>query len=178
MHINQSEMQAATAQLSLFHRALTSNIATEPPVAKLRQSLSDIEQHNRLAANRRRCAVKEHQASRHHFDLRLQFNRSLLSWAILEGPSLCPGVRRTAIQVADHDCRYMISEWVIPEGRRGAGPVLLWDEGFWISLPGCQNIQECLRDGCLKFVLECSKLKGAWILQRRSNGWNSQPNNH
>jgi bifunctional non-homologous end joining protein LigD len=143
--------------------------------AKLR-SEEEIREHNRHTANCRRCAIKEHHAFRHHYDFRLQYDGGLLSWVLLYGPSYRPGERRIAIRVDDHDCRYMTSERVIPRGMRGAGPVMLWDEGFWIALPGYEDIGNCLRNGCLKFMLECHKLHGAWILLRRYGGSYGQPN--
>jgi len=149
--------------------------ASKPPInpnvsqtleAKL--STEQSQEHNRLAANRRRFAVKKHRATSLHYDLRFEFEDVLLSWALPDGPSDHAGACRIAIQVEDHNPRYMTSERVIPPGRRGAGPVMLWDEGFWIVLPGYEDIEECIRNGCLRFTLECHKLKGAWTLRRRS----------
>jgi bifunctional non-homologous end joining protein LigD len=132
-----------------------------------RRSSEQIREHNRIAANRRRFAVKKHHASREHYDLRFWFNRSLVSLAMHDGPSCYAGVRRSAVRVPDHDCRYLISERVIPPKMRGAGPVLLWEEGFWIVLEGYEDVEACLWHGCLKFILEGYKLRGVWTLQRR-----------
>jgi bifunctional non-homologous end joining protein LigD len=138
--------------------------------------LKETSKHNRDAANRRRYGMKEHQASQHHYDFRLAFESVLLSWVLPYGPSTRLGERRIAILVDDHQYQYLTSERVIPEGRYGAGPVLLWDEGFWIALPGYEDIPECLRDGCLKFMLESHKLNGIWTLQRRRSVSRDQPN--
>ena len=127
-------------------------------------------QRNRDAANRRHYGMKEHLASQHHYDLRLRFEDVLLSWVLPYGPSTRLGERRIAIRVADHDYRYLTSERVIPEGKYGAGPLLLWDEGFWIALRGHENIPGCLSNGCLKFMLDSHKLNGVWTLQRRQSG--------
>jgi bifunctional non-homologous end joining protein LigD len=125
---------------------------------------------NRLAANRRRCVIKKHRATRLHYDFRFEFEGILLSWVLEDGPSDRAGERRVAVRVEDHDLEYMISERVIPPGKYGAGPVMLWDEGTLILLPGYEDIRECLRNGCLRFTLECHKLKGNWTLRRRSKG--------
>jgi bifunctional non-homologous end joining protein LigD len=123
---------------------------------------------NRSAANRRRCAVKKHRATRLHYDLRLEFGGVLLSWALPEGPSYRAGECRIAIRVQDHDPEYMTSERVIPHGERGAGTIMLWDEGTYVSRPGYEDIRECLRNGYLPFTFECHKLKGNWALRRYS----------
>ena len=130
-------------------------------------SFGETSKHNREAANRRRYGMKEHLASRHHYDFRLGFESVLLSWVLPYGPSTCSGERRIAILVGDHPYEYLTSERVIPEGKYGAGPVLLWDEGFWITLPGYEDIPTCLSNGSLRFMLESHKLNGVWTLQRR-----------
>jgi bifunctional non-homologous end joining protein LigD len=123
---------------------------------------------NRLAANQWRCVLKKHRATSLHYDFRIGYGGVLLSWVLREGPSCRAGERRVAIQVEDHDPEYMTSERVIPPGRYGTGPVMLWDEGILILLPGYEDIPECLRNGCLRFTLECHKLKGNWTFRRRS----------
>lgn len=142
----------------------------DPNISATRETYSNTQHaqdHNRIAANRRRCVIKKHRATRLHYDLRLEFDGVLLSWALPEGPSYRAGECRIAIQVDDHNPRYMTSERVIPPGKRGAGPVMLWDEGFWIAFPGYGDIEECMRNGYLRFTLECHKLKGTWTLRRR-----------
>lgn len=111
--------------------------------------------------------VKKHRATRLHYDLRLGWNYVLKSWAIPEGPSYCPGHKRDAIEVEDHNRKYLDREGVIPEGMPGAGHTMLWDSGTWIPSPVCWNVGECLRKGYLRFTLLGQKLKGDWILVRR-----------
>jgi bifunctional non-homologous end joining protein LigD len=159
-------------QTSLFDRS-----QLHPTPERLLR-LEETSRHNRDVANRRRYGIKEHLASQHHYDFRLRFESVLLSWVLPYGPSTRLGERRIAILVADHDYRYLISERVIPEGRYGAGPVSLWEEGCWIALPGYEDIPVCLRDGCLKFMLESHKLNGIWTLQRRQGGSQEQPNKY
>jgi bifunctional non-homologous end joining protein LigD len=146
------------------------------PTSRRLLSLQETSKLNRDAANRRHYGMKEHQASHHHYDFRLRFENVLLSWVLPYGPSTRLGERRIAIHVADHDYRYLTSERVIPEGRYGAGPVLLWDEGFWIALRGYEDIPKCLSNGRLKFMLESHKLNGVWMLQRRRSNSPGQPN--
>lgn len=118
----------------------------------------------------RRCAIKKHRASRLHYDLRLEFDGVLLSWVIPEGPSCRAGERRMAIEVEDHDPKYLTTERVIPKGRYGAGPIMHWDGGSWVPLQGFENIAKGLQMGYLKFQFNCHKLKGIWTLRRRQAG--------
>ena len=107
--------------------------------------------------------VQKHLSSHLHYDLRLEHDGVLLSWAVPKGPSLDPKVRRLAMQVEDHPLEYGEFEGVIPEGY-GAGIVMLWDRGIWI--PEVDDADEALRKGDLKFTLEGYKLKGSWVLVR------------
>ncbi len=117
-----------------------------------------------------RFAVQKHDASRLHFDLRLELDGVLKSWAVPKGPSLDPGDRRLAMMVEDHPFDYRDFEGVIPAGEYGGGTVMLWDEGFY-SAPGAEGreaAEKALRAGLAKghlaIVLAGSKLEGAWDL--------------
>jgi bifunctional non-homologous end joining protein LigD len=123
--------------------------------------------HNRGAANQRPFSIKEHRATRLHYDLRLEFACVLLSWAIPEGPTYCAGKPREAIEMPDHKRKNIIFEGVIPIGMHGAGPVKCWDRGIWAPLPGYWEIEKSLQQGCLRFTLHGEKLKGNWTLRRR-----------
>ncbi len=109
--------------------------------------------------------VQKHLASHLHYDLRLEHNGVLLSWAVPKGPSLDPKTKRLAMHVEDHPVAYGEFEGVIPEGY-GAGIVMLWDRGTWT--PEVDDVDAALKKGDLKFTLEGYKLKGSWVLVKTS----------
>jgi bifunctional non-homologous end joining protein LigD len=107
--------------------------------------------------------VQKHLASHLHYDLRLEHDGVLLSWAVPKGPSLDPKTKRLAMKVEDHPLDYGEFEGVIPEGY-GAGIVMLWDRGTWH--PESADVDAALAKGDLKFTLDGYKLKGSWVLVR------------
>src|SRR5580704_2672778 len=109
--------------------------------------------------------VQKHLASHLHYDLRLEHNGVLLSWAVPKGPSIDPKTKRLAMHVEDHPLEYGEFEGVIPEGY-GAGIVMLWDRGTWT--PELDDVDAALAKGDLKFTLNGYKLKGSWVLVRTS----------
>jgi len=108
--------------------------------------------------------IQKHQASRLHYDFRLEWRGVLLSWAVPKGPSLDPAVKRLAARVEDHPVEYGDFEGVIPEREYGGGTVMLWDQGTWT--PEVPDVDEALSKGELKFSLQGKKLKGSWVLVR------------
>ena len=113
-----------------------------------------------------RFVIQKHAARNLHFDLRLEFDGTFLSWAVPKGPSLDPKNRRMAMQVEDHPLDYGDFEGTIPKGQYGGGTVMLWDRGFWAPEPGFEAIEAALRKGELKFVLEGERMHGSWVIVR------------
>ena len=119
--------------------------------------------------------VQKHLASRLHYDLRLEHEGVLLSWAVPKGPSLDHRDRHLAVQTEDHPRDYGDFEGVIPEGY-GQGIVMLWDYGAW--RPEVDDVDEALRKGDLKFALDGYKLKGSWVLVRTRDRPDASPSQH
>jgi bifunctional non-homologous end joining protein LigD len=107
--------------------------------------------------------VQKHDARRLHYDLRLQLDGVMKSWAVTRGPSLVPGEKRLAVQVEDHPTDYNMFEGTIPEGEYGAGTVMVWDRGRWTPEG---DAEKGLRKGHLSFQLKGKKLNGGWHLVR------------
>ena len=116
--------------------------------------------------------VHKHAARSLHYDLRLEMEGVLKSWAVPKGPSLDPGSKRLAVMVEDHPLDYRDFEGLIPEGNYGAGSVIIWDRGFYHH-PSAGSPEESerlllegLQKGDVKFVLEGEKLRGEFALVR------------
>ena len=116
--------------------------------------------------------VQKHQASSLHWDLRLEMDGVLESWAVPKGPSPDPADKRLAMHVEPHPLEYAEFEGVIPEGQYGAGPSICWDKGIWIEIPGDKH---GIEHGKLLFELRGYKLRGRWTLvhtpKRGGNHW-------
>ncbi len=110
-----------------------------------------------------RYLIQKHDARRLHYDLRLEMEGVLKSWAVTRGPSIDPVDKRLAVQVEDHPLDYGDFEGTIPAGEYGGGTVMLWDSGSWEPLGEPHRM---LRDGRLTFRLRGKKLKGEWHLVR------------
>jgi bifunctional non-homologous end joining protein LigD len=110
--------------------------------------------------------VQKHKASHLHYDFRLEIGGVLKSWAIPKGPSMDPAVKRLAVEVEDHDLDYADFEGVIEEGHYGAGPVLVWDTGWFAPVAdgAGQMVDSTLAKGKIDFVLHGHRLKGRFSL--------------
>jgi bifunctional non-homologous end joining protein LigD len=110
-----------------------------------------------------RYLIQKHDATRLHYDFRLELDGTLKSWAVTKGPSLNPADKRLAVHVEDHPLEYGSFEGTIPEGQYGGGTVMLWDEGTWNPIG---DAEKSYRNGRLSFVLHGKRLKGEWHLVR------------
>jgi bifunctional non-homologous end joining protein LigD len=119
-------------------------------------------------SNRRRFVVQKHDATRLHYDLRLELNGVFKSWAVTKGPSLDPHDKRLAVEVEDHPLEYGDFEGTIPKGQYGGGTVMLWDRGYW-EPEGKKTPEEALAKGDFKFTLEGQRLHGSFVLVRMRN---------
>ncbi len=123
--------------------------------------------------------IHKHAATRLHYDFRLQIGKVMPSWAIPKGPTLDNSLKRLAMQTTDHSMEYRNFEGVINEGKYGAGPVMIWDEGYYLPEievskgvreiikdydEGQKVVKEGLKKGELKFTLFGKKIQGSFAL--------------
>ncbi|MGZ6163553.1 MAG: DNA polymerase ligase N-terminal domain-containing protein, partial [Myxococcaceae bacterium] len=125
-------------------------------------------------AGKLRFMVHKHDATRLHYDLRLEVDGVLASWACPKGPSYDPGQKRLAVETEDHPLAYGDFEGRIPDGEYGAGDSIIWDRGTYdTEPPGQMQVQR--RKGHLHIVMDGQKLKGGWHLVRtRPQGGKAQ----
>ena len=128
-----------------------------------------------------RYVIQKHAASRLHYDLRLELDGVMKSWAVPKGPSTDPSVKRLAIEVEDHPIEYNAFEGTIPAGQYGGGTVMLWDRGSYTYggvEPGdaVERLRAGYAKGDFKFLLEGERLRGSWVLvrTRRQEGGKAQ----
>ncbi len=116
-------------------------------------------------SNRLRFVIQKHDATRLHYDLRLELDGVFKSWAVTKGPSLDPADKRLAVEVEDHPLDYGDFEGTIPKGEYGGGTVQLWDRGYW-QPEGDLSPEDAMAKGDLKFTLEGKRLHGSFVLVR------------
>jgi bifunctional non-homologous end joining protein LigD len=109
--------------------------------------------------------VQKHDATRLHYDFRLELDGVLKSWAVTRGPSSDPDDKRLAVRTEDHPLDYATFEGTIPKGQYGGGTVMLWDTGTWESIPG-KDPRKTIEEGHLHFILHGQRMKGEWIMIR------------
>ena len=114
--------------------------------------------------NKRRFVIQRHDATRLHYDLRLELGGVYKSWAVTKPPSLDPAIKRLAVEVEDHPIDYGTFEGTIPKGQYGGGTVQLWDRGTWT--PQGDDPEGELAKGQLKIVMDGERMRGKWALIR------------
>jgi bifunctional non-homologous end joining protein LigD len=119
--------------------------------------------------------IQKHAASHLHYDLRLELDGVMKSWAVPKGPSLDPAVKRLAMQVEDHPIDYNTFEGTIPKGEYGGGTVMVWDRGTYTyggsdDVDPVEGLRRGYAKGDFKFVLEGNRLNGSWVLVRTRRG--------
>jgi DNA ligase D-like protein (predicted 3'-phosphoesterase) len=120
--------------------------------------------------------IQKHDASHLHYDLRLEIDGVLKSWAVPKGVSTDPGEKRLAVMTEDHPLEYADFEGVIPAGEYGGGTVLIWDEGTYRNLKGAEGgdkrktMAEALDEGHMTFWLEGKKIRGGYGLIHTKSG--------
>ena len=123
--------------------------------------------------------IQKHDASHLHYDLRLELDGVMKSWAVPKGPSLDPAVKRLAMEVEDHPIEYNKFEGTIPQGEYGGGTVMLWDRGTYAyggSDPDpIDGLRRGYQKGDFKFVLNGKRLKGSWALVKMRRNQSGKP---
>ncbi|HVU21258.1 MAG TPA: DNA ligase D [Rhizomicrobium sp.] len=153
-----------TKKLSLYRKKRDFKKTAEPSGAK------------KVAKSKRlRFVIQKHDATRLHYDFRLELDGVFKSWAVTRGPSLDPADKRLAVEVEDHPLDYGDFEGTIPKGQYGGGTVMLWDRGYWEPEGDAKAM---LKKGDLKFSLDGERLHGSWVLVRmRNDKYKSKRNN-
>jgi bifunctional non-homologous end joining protein LigD len=142
-------------RLAEYRRKRRFDITPEPP-PRLRRQMR--------GAKALEFVVQKHRAGHLHYDVRLEHEGVMLSWAVPKGPSLDPSVKRLAMETEPHPMDYNQFEGVIPDGEYGGGTVMIWDRGTW--WPEGDDVARAYAKGRLKFGLEGRKLRGSWALVR------------
>src|ERR1700681_1169754 len=159
----ESSTRSARAQLTEYRRKRDFARTREP---------SGEESPSTNSEGRLRFVIQKHAASHLHFDLRLELDGVMKSWAVPKGPSIDPSVKRLAMQVEDHPIDYNTFEGTIPKGEYGGGSVMLWDRGTYSSDVATSPeeeqdaIHEGLKRGDLKITFNGERLHGSFALIR------------
>ena len=147
---------------------------TSEPAGKAKSDARKGGKRKRPAKRRHpRFSIQKHAATSLHYDLRLEVDGTLASWAIPKGPSLNPADKRLAMRTEDHPLEYLEFEGVIPKGEYGAGPMIVWDRGVFENVSETRggeslSLNEALEKGDLKLFFLGEKIRGAYALVRTS----------
>lgn len=118
--------------------------------------------------------IQKHDATSLHYDVRLEIDGVLKSWAVPKGPSMDPDVKHLAIETEDHPIEYAEFEGVIPQGQYGAGPVMIWDFGTYTNLRDDMTMAKSYADGKIEVWLDGQKLQGGFVLIQTKLGGNKK----
>ena len=157
-----ARLQRTAGQLTEYHKKRDFAITAEPKggTAPVREQLVFV--------------IQKHAATRLHYDLRLELDGVMKSWAVPKGPSMDPAVKRLAMEVEDHPIEYNTFEGTIPKGQYGGGTVMLWDRGIYTygntDLEPVAGLRRSYAKGDFKFVLLGERLTGSFVLVRTKRG--------
>ncbi len=129
---------------------------------------------NSTQSNHPIFVIQKHAASSLHYDLRLEINGVLKSWAVPKGPSLDPSQKRLAMETEDHPLSYAEFEGHIPEDEYGGGNVIVWDSGTYTLEDDTPDVRQAYENGEIKFTLDGYKLQGQFVLVKtpqQKNSW-------
>lgn len=124
----------------------------------------------KISSDKLRFVIQKHEASRLHYDFRLEVNGVLKSWAVPKGPSMDPGQKRLAVPTEDHPIDYIDFEGIIPKGNYGAGTVIVWDIGIYQNLKENIPMDKAIEEGHVDIRLDGEKLKGGYALIQTGKG--------
>lgn len=125
-----------------------------------------------MSKNKPIFVIQKHDATSLHYDFRLEIDGKLKSWSVPKGPSTDPSEKRLAIETEDHDMKYADFEGVIPEGKYGAGTVMLWDKGtFKNERDDEKSLKKSYDEGKIEVWLDGEKIKGGYALIKTKNDW-------
>lgn len=155
----------AQKSLKTYEKKRDFSKTTEPQPSRIKKTI----------INQPIFTIQEHHASHIHWDLRLEIDGVMPSWALPKGPSTDPKIKRLAVQTEDHPIDYATFEGVIPEGEYGAGTVMVWDYGTYENIHKKDGkivpMPTCLKQGRMEFFLHGKKLQGGFVLIKIKNNW-------
>src|SRR3954454_12570758 len=167
--------RSKTAKRGAKAKPAESRAAAEAPLAEYRRKRDfsrTAEPRGGKAQSKQKLAfvIQKHSASHLHYDLRLELDGVMKSWAVPKGPSLDPSIKRLAMEVEDHPIEYNTFEGTIPQGEYGGCTVVLCDQGTYryggTDPDPINGLRNGYRKGDFKFVLEGKRLRGSWVLVR------------
>jgi bifunctional non-homologous end joining protein LigD len=175
-HLKQYSTLLILTMLILHNGKVDTKMATERSLTKYRlrrdfTKTAEPKGEKIRAKSKNRFVIHKHTARLLHYDLRLEIDGILASWAIPKGPSEDPKIKRLAIQTEDHPLAYANFEGVIAEGNYGAGTVMIWDYGTYRSLKKNVTIRKQIDEGVVEICFNGKKIRGNYALIKTKNEW-------